>query len=254
MRHLVTLAILLTALTARATPDAGHFELHESGTAAKSAHGAHESKLEPTKTDAVLKFFVIDKDKGPVKGIVIELVSPAGAKFFTEETDAEGYAEALVPVGQRYELTYLSLGRKDIAANVDVKNEPKQTVKLTLRYKPRPPAPPFVLKGVTFDTARATIRPESYPMLDVVAEFMAHKKSARLEISGHTDNVGNAKANKKLSEDRAKACRNYIVGKGIDVGRMTAIGYGDTRPMVPNDSDENRQKNRRIEAVEIVAN
>jgi outer membrane protein OmpA-like peptidoglycan-associated protein len=189
-----------------------------------------------------------------VKGIVVELTSPAGAKFFTEETDAEGYAEALVPVGQKYELTYLSLGRKDIAASVDVKNEPKQTVKLTLRYKPRPPAPPFVLKGVTFDTARATIRPESFPMLDVVAEFMAHKKSARLEISGHTDNVGNPKTNKKLSEDRAKACRNYLVGKGIDVGRITAIGYGDTKPVAPNDSDENRQKNRRIEAIEIVSN
>jgi outer membrane protein OmpA-like peptidoglycan-associated protein len=255
MRHLVTLSIVMLALRAQAAPDAGNkFELHDSGSAAKNAHGAHESKLEPTKTDAVMKFFVIDKDKGPVKGIVVELTSPAGAKFFTEETDAEGYAEALVPVGQKYELTYLSLGRKDIAASVDVKNEPKQTVKLTLRYKPRPPAPPFVLKGVTFDTARATIRPESFPMLDVVAEFMAHKKSARLEISGHTDNVGNPKTNKKLSEDRAKACRNYLVGKGIDVGRITAIGYGDTKPVAPNDSDENRQKNRRIEAIEIVSN
>jgi outer membrane protein OmpA-like peptidoglycan-associated protein len=252
MRHLVILAIATMALTAQAAPDGGHtFELHDSSGAAKSAHGAKESKIEPTKNDAAMKFFVINQDKGPVKGVVIALTSPTGNKYYTDETDADGYAETLVPNGQKYELTYLSLGRKDVAATVNVTNEPKQTVKLTLRYKPRPPAPPFVLKGVVFDTARATIRPESYPMLDVVAEFMAHKKSARIEISGHTDNVGNAKANKTLSENRAKACRNYIVGKGIDVGRITAVGFGDTRPVVPNDSDENRQKNRRIEAIEL---
>jgi outer membrane protein OmpA-like peptidoglycan-associated protein len=154
-------------------------------------------------------------------------------------------------VGQKYELTYLSLGRKDVAASVTVTNEPKQSVKLTLRYKPRPPPPPFVLKGVTFDTAKATIRPESYPQLDTVAEFMTHKKSARLEISGHTDNQGSAKTNKALSERRAMACRSYLISKGIDGSRITAIGYGDTRPVAPNNTEEGRQQNRRIEAIEV---
>jgi outer membrane protein OmpA-like peptidoglycan-associated protein len=80
---------------------------------------------------------------------------------------------------------------------------------------------------------------------------MAHKKSARVEISGHTDNVGNAKANKTLSEKRAEACRNYIVSKGIDKKRLDAIGFGDEHPIAPNDTDEGRQKNRRIEAKEL---
>ena len=115
-----------------------------------------------------------------------------------------------------------------------------------------PPPPPFVLKGVTFDTGRATIRPESLSQLDIVVDFMTRKKSARVEISGHTDNKGNRKANKTLSAKRAEACRDYLTAHGIDGGRITAIGYGDERPMAPNDTEEGRQKNRRIEVIEIV--
>lgn len=253
MRHLVIVTIGTMAVTAHAAPDAGpSFELQDS-TTAKSARGAHPSKISPTKTDAAMKFFVIDQEKGPVKGVVIALGAPTGHKYYTDETDAEGYAETLVPVGQKYELTYLSLGRKDVAASVTVTSEPKQTVKLTLRYKPRPPAPPFVLKGVTFETALATIKPESYPQLDLVAEFMTRKRSARLEISGHTDNVGNPKTNKALSEKRALSCRSYLISKGIDGSRITAVGHGDSRPIAPNDTDEGRQKNRRIEAIELVS-
>ncbi len=235
--------------------DANAFALRDSDTA-KDAHGASASKIRPTKTEAAMKFVVVDKDKGPVPGIVISLTDPEGNSYYTEETDAEGYAEVLVPVGKKYDLVYLSLGRHDIAASVPVADEPNQNIKLTLRYKGyTPPSkdnpPRFVLKGVNFDTGKATIRPESFPRLDSVVEYMTHKKSARIQISGHTDNVGNAKANKQLSERRAQACRNYLIEKGIDGSRIEAVGYGDERPIAPNDTREGRQKNRRIEAIEL---
>lgn len=257
MRHLATLTLASLALAASAAaraaqPAAGEsndFVLHDSD-AAKDAHGAKASKLEPTKTDAAMRFIVIDKDKGPVKGVVISLAAPSGTKYYTDETDAEGYAEVLVPVGQKYELSYLSLGRRDIAATVLVTNEPKQNVKLTLRYK-RVMPPPFVMGGITFDTGKATIRSESEPRLDIVVDFMTHKRSAHVEISGHTDNAGNPRANKALSEKRAQACRDYIISKGIDRSRLKAVGYGDEHPIAPNDTDEGRQKNRRIEAKEL---
>ena len=247
MLHVVTIAVATMALTA---PDAGEFMLQKSG-AAKGAHGAKASKIAPTVNEAAMKFFVIEKDKGPVKDVVICLTSPSGATYYTEETDAEGYAEVLVPVGQKYDVTYLSLGRKDMAATVNVTSEPKQSIKLTLRYKRLPPPPPFVLTGVTFETGKATLPPESRDKLDVVFEFMQHKKRAHVEISGHTDNVGKAPANKALSAKRAEACRSYLVGKGIDGGRITAVGFGGERPIAPNDTAENRQTNRRIEVVEI---
>ncbi len=226
------------------------FQLQDTHTA-RGAHGATGSKITPTKTEAAIKLFVVDKDKGPVKGVIIFLTGPDKTKYYAEPTDSEGYAELLVPVGRRYDITYLSLGRREIAATVPVADEPSQSVKLTLRYKRESPEQPFILAGLNFDTGKATIRPESFARLDSVVEFMAHKKSARVEISGHTDNVGDAKANKALSEKRAQACRNYIVSKGIDKRRLDAVGFGDEHPIAPNDTEEGRQKNRRIEAKEL---
>ena len=251
MHNLVTIALAVVSLAA--APDAGEFVLKKTDQpkGAQAGGDGKASKIVPTKTEAAIRLFVLDKEKGPVKGVVINLISPGGQKYYTEETDADGYAEVLVPVGQRYEITYLSLGRKDIATTVNVTGEPKQTIKLTLRYKALPPPPPFVLTGVTFDTGKATVRPESLVKLDIVVDFMTHKKSAKVDISGHTDNVGNPKTNKVLSAKRAQACKAYLVSKGIDANRITATGHGDERPVVPNDSSENREKNRRIEVVEL---
>jgi len=235
---------------ALASRDAGEFQLRDSD-AAKGAQGATKSKIKATKTDAAMKFFVTDKDNGPIKGIVICLASPTSAQHCTDETDAEGYAEVLVPVGQKYDITYLSLGGGDIATTVTVTNEPKQNIKLTLRYKRPPPRTPFVLKGVSFDTATANIRHESLSRLDLVVDFMQRRKSAVVEISGHTDNVGKAKNNKALSLKRAQACRDYLISKGVDGSRMTTVGYGGERPAVPNDTEQNRETNRRIEVIEL---
>ena len=234
--------------------DENTFQLRDSDTA-KDARGVTESKIKPSETEAAMRFFVVDKEKGPIEGIVVSLTAPDGKVYYTQESDAKGYAEVLVPVGQKYDLVYLSLGRKDIAASVPVTDEANQNIKLTLRYKrnveEQEATPRFVLKGVNFDTGKATIRPESLPRLDRVVEYMAHKKKTRIEISGHTDDVGKPKANQDLSQRRAEACKNYIVSKGIDASRIEAVGYGDTRPIAPNDSDEGRQRNRRIEAAEL---
>jgi outer membrane protein OmpA-like peptidoglycan-associated protein len=250
-----------TSGEAAAAPN--QFAMTEGTGNAKAAHGVGESKIKPTKTEAAMKFVVVDKDKGPIPGIVIMLTDPESLKkYYTDETDATGYAEVLVPVGKTYDLVYLSLGVKEIAAKVPVSNEPNQSVRLTLRYKyerpaprvanvPHPPEPGFILDGVQFDTGKATLRPDSLSRFDSVVEYMQHKKSARIEISGHTDNKGNAKQNKALSEKRAEACREYLISQGIEADRITAVGYGDERPIASNDTEAGRQQNRRIEAAEL---
>ena len=259
MRNLVSFTVALALVCGSARADSGasnEFVTHKPDSA-DSTQPTKASKIKGTATEAALKFIVVDKDKGPTRGVVIALAAPDGKKYYTEETDADGYAEVLVPNGQKYDVVYVSLGRRtDIAAKVTVSDEPRQNIKLTLRYKRYDPPKGlteqrFVLDGVNFDSAKAAIRPESLVRLDSVVEYMAHKKSARIEISGHTDNVGNAKTNKALSEKRAQACRDYLISKGIDGSRVTAIGYGDERPMAPNDSEDGRQKNRRIEATEL---
>ena len=80
---------------------------------------------------------------------------------------------------------------------------------------------------------------------------MTHKPQSRIEIAGHTDNVGNPKRNKALSQERADACREYLMANGIDGTRIKAVGYGDERPIAPNDTEDGRQQNRRIEAHEL---
>ena len=69
----------------------------------------------------------------------------------------------------------------------------------------------------------------------------------KLQISGHADARGNTQRNQSLSERRARVVVGYLIRKGIDAGRLKAVGYGDTRPLVPNDDPHNRAKNRRIE-------
>jgi outer membrane protein OmpA-like peptidoglycan-associated protein len=244
---------------AGAEPDSDSKEFKTVDThTAKETHGVEASKLAPTKKEALIKLLVVDKDKGPIPGVVVTLTGKDGKKFYAPETDAVGYAEVLVPVGQDYEVVYLSLGHKDVAATTTVEDKPNLRMKLTLRYKGFTPprsakadAPGFVLDGVNFDTGKATIRPDSFSRLDGVVDYLVHKKSVRIEISGHTDNVGNAKTNKTLSEKRAAACRDYLISKGVEASRVKAVGYGDEKPIAPNDTEAGRQQNRRIEAAEL---
>lgn len=247
------------------------FQIGKSETAG-SARGATPSKIKATRTEAAMKFFVVDKNKNaPIVGIVISLQSKDGQKFYTEETDELGYGEVLVPSGKTYELVYLTLGERNINAKVTVTDDPHQNVKLTLRYKPwvekkvavvlppdapeaveaPPAAPTFRLDGVTFDSGSSDLLPDSHARLDSVVEYLTYKKSARIEISGHTDNVGGRAKNKKLSKKRAEACRSYLISKGIDDSRIEAIGYGDEQPVANNKDDEGRKQNRRIEAKEL---
>jgi outer membrane protein OmpA-like peptidoglycan-associated protein len=204
-----------------------------------------------------MRLFVVDPNAGPIQNIVIKMTAPDGSVYYTKETDAQGYAEVLVPIGQRYEMEYLSLGRRNTTANVEVPSGPNQDLRLTLRYRRyrgvegEGETPRFVLDGVHFDSNSATIRPESHRRLDRVVEYMTHKPNARIRVAGYTDNVGNPRTNRTLSERRAQAVRAYLVSHGLDGGRIEAVGYGDESPIASNDTEEGRQQNRRIEAVEL---
>lgn len=233
------------------------FRLNQSDTA-EQAHGDHPSQITATETHAAMRLFVVDPETGPIQGIVIKMTAPDGTAFFTGETDTQGYAEVLVPIGQRYGMEYLSLGRRNSTANVDVPTGPRQDIRLTLRYRRQRTSPRtepglgrFVLDGVVFDTNSATIRFESYPRLDRIVEYMRHKETARIRIAGYTDNVGNPRANQRLSEQRAEAVRTYLVNQGIDGGRIEAVGHGDQSPIATNDTEAGREQNRRIEAHEL---
>lgn len=104
-----------------------------------------------------------------------------------------------------------------------------------------------VFANLEFETAKSIIRKESYPSLDELAELMKAKPEYRLYIAGHTDNVGKKQANLKLSQDRAKAVKTYLISKGIEASRIKTEGFGDSKPLDSNKTEEGRQRNRRVE-------
>ncbi len=103
------------------------------------------------------------------------------------------------------------------------------------------------LNNLFFESTRYDLADKSRTELDRIAAFMKSNPTVRIEIAGHTDDKGDAAANLLLSQKRAQAVVAYLTKAGVEPGRLQAIGYGKTRPAVPNTSDENRQLNRRIE-------
>ncbi len=122
-----------------------------------------------------------------------------------------------------------------VAPKVEVKVEEK---KLALNQK------------IYFDTGSSRIQPRSFGILDEVAKALAEHPSLKIRIEGNTDNViPQGATNKQLSEWRAGAVKQYLVEHGVDGKRLRTKGWGDTRPVAPNDDEEGREKNRRVEFV-----
>ena len=103
---------------------------------------------------------------------------------------------------------------------------------------------------IHFVTNSASILPASQALLQEIASVLAqHAEIRRLEIQGHTDDTGGAAYNKRLSQDRAEAVRTALVGFGVESSRLSAVGYGADKPLVPNTGDGNRARNRRVQLV-----
>jgi outer membrane protein OmpA-like peptidoglycan-associated protein len=104
-----------------------------------------------------------------------------------------------------------------------------------------------VFDNLNFEFGKADIKKDSLPYLDKLAETMLKAKNWTLEIQGHTDDKGSDEFNLKLSQSRADAVKKYLVSKGIIADTITAKGFGESVPLVTNDTDANREKNRRVE-------
>jgi OOP family OmpA-OmpF porin len=106
-----------------------------------------------------------------------------------------------------------------------------------------------VALSINFDTGKATIRPESKPVVDEIITLLKDNPALKVSVEGHTDTVGEAKSNKILSEKRAQAVRDAIVAAGVDTGRLSAVGWGQEKPVADNATEEGRARNRRVELV-----
>jgi outer membrane protein OmpA-like peptidoglycan-associated protein len=107
----------------------------------------------------------------------------------------------------------------------------------------------LILKNVFFEQSKYTLLPASYPELDKLVRTMQQNPTIRIEISGHTDNVGDPRLNQSLSEFRARVVMNYLTRHGIAENRIETKGYGGTRPLAGNATENEREQNRRVEFV-----
>jgi OOP family OmpA-OmpF porin len=102
---------------------------------------------------------------------------------------------------------------------------------------------------INFDTGKSTIKPESKPIVDQIVQMLKSSPDLKLNVEGHTDNVGNPKSNKTLSEERAKSVIAEIIKQGVDAKRLSPVGFGQDKPIADNKTEEGKAKNRRVELV-----
>ena len=107
----------------------------------------------------------------------------------------------------------------------------------------------IAIHDIHFDVGTADLRMESEPALSAISAMLLEHPDVQLRIEVHTDNAGAAENNQLLSEARAHAAVQYVIACGVDARRLRAVGCGSSQPVAPNDTPENRQRNRRIELV-----
>ncbi|MFA6924527.1 MAG: OmpA family protein [Bacteroidales bacterium] len=197
-----------------------------------------------------------------LKGIVTDAADNKPIKAEIEITDNEqnkvistiqadnktGEYLVTIPSGKNFGVTVKADGYMFSSENVNIPLSYEYIeVKKDFALKKIEAGTKVVLNNIFFDFNKSTLRKASIPELDRVLKLLQDMPTLKIEISGHTDNKGNAKYNQKLSENRAKAVVDYLLNKGIDKSRLTSAGYGFTQPVAPNDNEKGRQLNRRTE-------
>lgn len=168
----------------------------------------------------------------------------------TAQTDDNtGAYIAALPLKDDYVLNATSEGYLFHSETFELKEETdtKDFYELDIFMDPIEVGNSVVLKNIFFETGKYNLKPISKAELNKLVSFLTKNPSLIVEISGHTDNVGEKAANQQLSENRAKAVKEYLVSKGISEERLQYKGYGESKPIATNDTPEGRAKNRRTE-------
>ena len=200
--------------------------------------------------DAKIEGAVTDmRTKQPKNNELVVFRSQKNNNEYQAISDDNGKFSTRVPTGDKYDI--FIMGFKD-SSSYNVLDIPalgpnkfyKNPFTVNLEFDP---PKTFVLDNVEFDFGKYSLRPESYPALNDLVDYLNRKPNERIEIGGHTDNIGSDDRNLVLSLERAKTIVEYLVSKGIDNSRVVAKGYGAEEPIEENTTEEGRQKNRRTE-------
>lgn len=159
-----------------------------------------------------------------------------------------GDYKIVLPAGKQYACLSHLEGFYPINENIDATGLKKYTeIRRDLYLSPIEKGEVIRLNNIFFAFAKAILQKESYPELNRVAELMNNNPLLKIQLNGHTDNVGDDASNLSLSKSRAQAVVDYLVNKGIDKSRLVSKGFGETTPIATNDTDDGKAINRRVE-------
>jgi outer membrane protein OmpA-like peptidoglycan-associated protein len=198
----------------------------------------------------LLKGIITDAQTGSPLEATIEVVDNQKnvvIASFNSNSSSGKYLISL-PSGKNYGIAVKSNGYLFHSENFDIPvSGTYQEIEKNIALNKIAAGSKIILNNIFFDTGKSDLRKESTNELERLLQLMNEVLTLKIEISGHTDNVGSADYNKGLSEARAKSVVDYLIKKGIDKERMVFKGYGFTQPIADNSTEEGRQLNRRTE-------
>ena len=180
--------------------------------------------------------------------ISYEILSNKGEAGIARSNPTTGDYKIILNYGHNYGFRAKAKGFIAVNENIELtKSGDYEEIEKNLFLVPLQAGETIKLNNVFFYQSKALLKSESYPELDRLADIMNENPNMVIEIEGHTDNQGKKKLNQELSDKRVVAVMNYLLTKGVSPRRMTGKGHGGTLPIMPNDTEENRQMNRRVE-------
>ncbi len=234
-------------------PVTGNFAYYSRGMSADDAD-IHRVQFPlfvvPEPVVAIKGTLLNQKTNQPIEAVIIYDRASDNTEIGRIKTDqGTGKFEMVLPAGEIYNYHIEMDGFLPMTEQIDLRNPSSEYAEIQhdLFLTPVEEKAKFTVQNVLFDFDRATIKTEFHPEMDRIYTFLNENGTIRVEVAGHADSTGPEQYNLGLSERRAKAVVAYLVQKGIAEGRFVVAFFGEGKPLAPNDSNENRAKNRRVE-------
>jgi len=170
----------------------------------------------------------------------------AAAEIQTSSASVSGYSIQL-PSTNNYVVKIEATGYVSAIEKLDIQTYELKELEMNFRLQPVEIGTTVNLNNVLFEQGKTNLLPQSYPELDVIVSFLKSNPRVKIELAGHTDNRGIPGQNVKLSQARVDKVKAYLVSKGVEGKRISGKGYGGSKPVASNDTEESRQLNRRVE-------
>lgn len=201
----------------------------------------------PTTDDKRVKIYgkVTNAKTGETIAATILFSSPVASE--TSRSTSEGGYNVVVSSTEQYTVKIEATGYISTLEKLDIQTYEMKELEMNFKLQPVEIGTTVNLRDVLFEQGKTIMLAQSYPELDLVVSFLKANPNVKIELAGHTDNRGIPSQNVKLSQARVEKVKDYLVSKGIDKKRITGKGYGGTKPIASNETEETRLFNRRVE-------